>query len=221
MFVKVCGTTSEEDALLAIAMGADALGFIFAPSPRQIAPGRVADIVKRLPPEILTVGVFQDEAAQRVVEIVHGTGLKAAQLSGHESAEITRWIAERVFTIKAFRAGSDAITDGLSYGARAIMIDSPSGGGSGHVFDWQLADGAPPGVPLILAGGLSPENVADAIAAVQPWGVDACTGVEASHGKKDPRKLRAFIAAAKAAGKTPAAAADADGGPYDWRLDRA
>lgn len=221
MWVKVCGTTTEEDALLAVAMGADALGFIFAPSPRQVAPGRVADIVKRLPPEILTVGVFQDEAAQRVVEIVHGTGLKAAQLSGHESADVTRWISERVYTIKAFRAGAAAIADGLSYGARAIMIDSPSGGGSGQVFDWKLADGAPPGMPLILAGGLSADNVADAIRAVQPWGVDACTGVEASYGKKDPRKLRAFVAAAKATAKPLADVGDDEDAPYDWRLDRA
>jgi phosphoribosylanthranilate isomerase len=221
VFVKVCGTTSEEDALLAVAMGADALGFIFAPSPRQVAPGRVADIVKRLPPEILTVGVFQDEAAQRVVDIVWATGLKAAQLSGHETPEVTAWIGERVYTIKAFRAGAAAIANGAAYGAKAIMIDSPSGGGSGQVFDWKLADGAPPGVPLILAGGLSADNVADAIAAVQPWGVDACTGVEASHGKKDPRKLRAFIANAKAAAPAEREPVDVDDAPYDWRLDRA
>jgi phosphoribosylanthranilate isomerase len=220
MFVKVCGTTSEEDALLAVAMGADALGFIFAPSPRQIAPGRVADILKRLPSEILTVGVFQDEAAQRVVEIVNGTGLKAAQLSGHESADVTRWVAERVYTIKAFRAGSSDIADGAAYCARAVMIDSPSGGGSGQVFDWKLADGAPPGVPLILAGGLNADNVVDAIAAVRPWGVDACTGVEASYGKKDPRKLRAFIAAAKSASPL-VEDYDVEDAPYDWRLDRA
>jgi phosphoribosylanthranilate isomerase len=218
MFVKVCGTTSEEDALLAVAMGADALGFIFAPSPRQVAPGRVADIVKRLPPEILTVGVFQDEAAQRVVEIVTHTGLKAAQLHGHESAEVTRWVAERVLTIKAFRAGERAIADGASYGARAILIDAPSPG-TGQVFDWKLADGAPPGVPLMLAGGLNAENVGEAILAVHPWGVDAVTGVEASYGKKDPRKLRAFIAAAKAAAPVAHANGDDGDGPYDWRAD--
>lgn len=218
MFVKICGTTSEEDALLAVAMGADAIGFIFAPSPRQIAPGRVADIVKRLPPEILTVGVFQDEAAQRVVEITNGSGLKAAQLSGHESVDVTRWIAERVFTIKAFRAGSAAIADGAAYGTRAIMIDSPSGGGSGQVFDWRLADGAPSGVPLILAGGLNAGNVAEAIAAVRPWGVDVATGVEKSPGMKDPRKLREFVAAVRAA--EPAVATVDSDGPYDWRMDR-
>jgi phosphoribosylanthranilate isomerase len=218
VFVKICQITSEEDALLAVAMGADALGFIFAPSPRQIAPGRVADIVKRLPPEILTVGVFQDEAAQRVLDIVGHAGLKAAQLSGHETAEVTKWVAERVFTIKAFAAGSSAIANGADYGARAIMIDSPSPG-SGQVFDWQLADGAPPGIPLILSGGLNADNITDAIHAVRPWGVDIGTGTEASPGKKDPRKLRAVIAAAKAAAPPPAEV-DADAGAYDWRLDK-
>jgi phosphoribosylanthranilate isomerase len=219
VFVKIEGITSEEDALLAIAMGADALGFVFAPSPRQIAPGRVADIVKRLPPEILTVGVFVDEAAQRVVEIIGHAGLKGAQLHGHESAEVTRWVAERVWTIKAFAAGDRAIASGADYGARAIIIDAPSPG-SGQVFDWKLADGAPPGVPLILAGGLNADNVAEAIAAVRPWGVDVCTGVEASPGKKDPRKLHAFIAAVRAA-SPDTDPIDVDGGPYDWRLDRA
>ena len=106
MFVKICGITSEEDALLAIAMGADAVGFVFAPSSRQLAPGRAADIVKRLPPEILTVGVFRDEAPERVVDIVQHAGLAAAQLHGHESAEDTRFIRERIpVVIKAFPGG--------------------------------------------------------------------------------------------------------------------
>ena len=94
MFVKICGTTSEEDALLAVAMGADAVGFIFAPSKRQIAPAIARDIAKRLPPEILTVGVFRDEAPQRVVDIVDFAGLKAAQLHGRETPDQARWITQ-------------------------------------------------------------------------------------------------------------------------------
>src|SRR5213083_945367 len=96
MFVKVCGTTNEEDALLSVAMGADAVGFVFAPSPRQIAPARAADIAKRLPPEILTVGVFRNEAPARVIQIVSGTGLKAAQLHGHETPDECREIAAKI-----------------------------------------------------------------------------------------------------------------------------
>ncbi len=196
-FVKVCGTTSEADALLAVAMGADAVGFIFAPSPRQVAAQLVRDIVRRLPPEVLTVGVFRDEAPARVVEIVNGIGLRGAQLHGHESAEQARWIGERVpFVIQAFPAGAPAVAGARDHGVSAVMIDAPTPG-SGQVFDWSLADGVPDGMRLVLAGGLSPDNVAEAIARVHPWGVDVVSGVERSPGVKDPVRVRAFVAAAK------------------------
>src|SRR5260370_16685233 len=143
MFVMACGTTSEEEALLAFALGADAVGFIFAASPRQIAPALAADIVKRLPPEILTVGVFRNETPGRVVEIVNQTGLRGAQLHGRETPEQARFVRERVpFLIQAFVAGDPALTNAASYGADAIMIDAPSPG-SGQVFDWRLAPGPP------------------------------------------------------------------------------
>ena len=217
MFVKICGTTTEEDALLAVAMGADAIGFIFAPSPRQVHPAKVSDIVKRLPPEILTVGVFRDEHPERVVEVVNQAGLKAAQLHGQESVEQSRWVRERVaITIKAFPAGSRAVDRAMEYGSDVVMLDAPSPG-SGQVFDWKLVDGVPPGARLLLAGGLTPENVTDAIGQAQPWGVDVVTGVESAPGRKDPTKLRKFIAAAKAA-----AAPRYEGeeiGPYDWQAD--
>ena len=222
MFVKICGTTSEEDALLAVAMGADAVGFVFAPSPRQVAAGLVADIVKRLPPEVLTVGVFRDESAQRVVEVVNRTGLRAAQLHGKETPEQARWIRERVpFVIQAFTAGDRAVARAADYGVDAVMVDSPQPG-SGQVFDWTLAE-APSSARLILAGGLHEGNVADAIAQVRPWGVDVVTGVEAEKGRKDPRKVRAFIAAARAAAERLDTERWAGGDPdregeepYDW-----
>jgi phosphoribosylanthranilate isomerase len=199
MFVKVCGTTSEEDALLAVAMGADAVGFIFAPSPRQVAPRLVGDIVRRLPPEILTVGVFRDELPERVVEIVQQTGLRGAQLHGHESPDQTRYVAERVpVVLKAFAAGDPSVRQARSHGAAAVLVDNPRPG-SGQVYDWSLAEDVPGGMRLMLAGGLTPDNVADAIAAVHPWGVDVATGVESEPGRKDPRKLRAFVANARAA----------------------
>jgi len=96
VFVKICGTTTEEDALLAVAMGADAVGFIFAPSPRQISPSRVHDIVRRLPPEVLTVGVFRNELPERVVEVVNSAGLRGAQLHGRETPDQARFVKERV-----------------------------------------------------------------------------------------------------------------------------
>jgi phosphoribosylanthranilate isomerase len=217
VFVKICGTTTEEDALLAVAMGADAVGFIFAPSPRQVHPGKVSDIVKRLPAEILTVGVFRDEHPERVVDIVNQAGLKAAQLHGQESPEQSRWVRERVpITIKAFPAGSRAVDRALEFGADLVMLDAPSPG-SGQVFDWRLVDGVPPGARLVLAGGLTPENVADAIAQSHPWGVDVVTGVERSPGRKDASKLRAFIAGAKAAAIPRYEGEDI--GPYDWQAD--
>jgi phosphoribosylanthranilate isomerase len=216
MFVKICGTTSEEDALLAVAMGADAVGFIFAPSPRQISPALAQDIVKRLPPEILTVGVFRNELPERVVDICTGAGLKAAQLHGREQPEQSRWVRERMrWVIQAFAAGDPAVTRAAEYGVDAVLLDNPTPG-SGEVFDWKLAGEAPTGTRLIIAGGLTPDNVGAAVAAVQPWGVDAVSGVEKVPGHKDPVKLRAFVAAARAAAAPPYEG-DEDDRPYDWQ----
>ena len=215
MFVKVCGTTSEEDALLAVAMGADAVGFIFAPSPRQVSPAAVREIVGRLPREVVTVGVFRDEAPEQVVKVVNGIGLKAAQLHGRETPAQVQWVVERVpLVINAFPAGSSAIRRAEEFGAQIVMLDAPSPG-SGQVFDWNLVDGVPPGSRLLLAGGLTPENVADAVAQAKPWGVDVCTGVEASPGHKDAVKLRAFVDAAKAT--DPVDVYEPGEGPFDWQ----
>ena len=220
VFVKICGITSEEDALLAIAMGADAIGFIFAPSQRQVRPSLVADIVKRLPAEILTIGVFRNESPARVSEIVHTTGLVGAQLHGHESPATVKAVAQSVrFVVKAFTAGSRAVRDARSYGADCILVDAPNPG-SGEIFDWSLTGEIPSGVRLMLAGGLEPGNVADAVRWVQPWAVDVSTGVESSAGKKDPVKLREFIANAKAVPlEREIRALDTGDAPYDWRTD--
>lgn len=219
MFVKICGITSEEDALLAVAMGADAVGFNFVPSsPRFLAVPRAADIAKRLPPEVLTVGIFRDEAPSRVVDLVHQAGLRAAQLHGHESAEESRWVRERVpLLIKVFPGGDPDLAKASTYGADVVMIDSASPG-SGRVFDWSLAEGAPSGLRLLLAGGLTPENVTEAIEIVRPWGVDVATGVESEPGVKDPRKVRLFIRAAQAADPGDYSGSE-DRRPFDWMLD--
>jgi phosphoribosylanthranilate isomerase len=218
MFVKICGTTSEEDALLAVAMGADAVGFVFAPSKRQIAPSIAADIIKRMPSDVVTVGVFRDESPERVVETVVSTGLRAAQLHGHEGPEQTRWIRERVpLVIQGFRAGDRAVRRARAYGADAVLLDGAAPG-SGQVFDWTLAEDVPDGVRLIVAGGLDAANVGEAIAKVHPWGVDVVTGVESRPGRKDPRKLRAFVEAARSAEAPPYEAVDEL--PYDWQEDQ-
>lgn len=220
MFVKICGITNADDALLATALGADGLGFIVAPSPRQVAPPRVEEIARQLPSGVLTVGVFRDETPSRVIEIVNRCGLKAAQLSGRESIEDTRLIRESVpAVIKAFPGGSPALSVADRYGADIVMVDSDTPG-SGRVFDWSLAEGAPGGIRLLMAGGLNPKNVATAIAKVRPWGVDVATGVEMSPGRKDPALLRAFINAAREAAPERGEAADGelDGdSPYNWQ----
>ena len=152
MFVKICGITNEDDGLLAVALGADAVGFIFAPSPRQLQPVRSRDIARRLPPEVLTIGVFRDESRQRVVDMVNQVGLKCAQLHGHESAADTLWVREHVpFVIKTFVAGDPRLDHFDAYGADVALIDSQTPG-SGRVFDWSLAEGAPQHRRVLLAG---------------------------------------------------------------------
>jgi phosphoribosylanthranilate isomerase len=199
VMVKICGITTEADALLAVGMGAAAVGFVFAPSPRQMRPGEVADIVKRLPHETMTVGVFRDEAPKRVIEIVNQIGLHAAQLHGVESIEDTHWISQRVGrTIKAFPAGHRNIGRFEEYGAQFLLIDGANPG-SGELFDWRLAEGVVDPDRLIVSGGLDATNVGHAIARLRPWGVDVSSGVESSPGTKDPGKLRDFIAAVRQA----------------------
>jgi phosphoribosylanthranilate isomerase len=229
VFVKICGITNDEDALLAVALGADALGFMFVSgSPRQVSPDDVRSIVKRLPPGTTTVGVFRDERPERVVETITTVGLTGAQLHGREPASEVRWVRERLaLVIQAFSAGDPAIAAAADGGADIVMLDAAEPG-SGRVFDWKLAEGPRGNTRLLLAGGLTSDNVTDAIQRVRPWGVDVSTGVETEprSGRKDARRLRAFIEAARRAGDELAAdgwepTVDADGrtGAYDWQVD--
>jgi phosphoribosylanthranilate isomerase len=223
LFVKICGITSEADALLAVSLGASAVGFIFAPSPRQVSVHLAGDIAKRLPEEVLTVGVFRNEAPQRVVEAVHMAGLGAAQLHGQETAEETQWVRARLpVVIKAFRAGERAIGRFLEFGADYLMVDGENPG-SGEVFDWRLAEGVVDNHRLIVSGGLRPDNVAQAVAHLRPGGVDVSTGVESAPGRKNPLLVRDFIVNARQADLDAAARDELDGDrggddePYDWR----
>ncbi|MFM8868457.1 MAG: phosphoribosylanthranilate isomerase [Ilumatobacteraceae bacterium] len=200
MFVKICGITSESDALLATAMGADALGFVFATSSRQVSVQIVQDIVKRLPPEVITIGVFRNEHPTRVIDIVNAARLHGAQLHGSETPSMVREVGEQVkLVFKAVVAGSKEAFAAQDFSADAILLDSQNPG-SGVAFDWSLADDLPRGTRVVLSGGLTPDNVESAIGAVRPWGVDVSTGVEESPGRKDAVKVRRFIAAARRAG---------------------
>ncbi len=194
VFVKICGITNADDALLAAGMGADAIGMIFAASSRRVTRSRAHDIIRRLPADIFTVGVFRDENRERVIEIANGIGLKAVQLHGKESPADTQWIAERVpgGVIRALPIDSPMLDHIDDFGPVRLLVDSPAPG-SGETFDWDLLDTIPSHKDFILAGGLDPNNVLEAIDQVRPWGVDVASGVEASPGMKDTSKTLRFI----------------------------
>ena len=221
MFIKICGITNEQDALLAIALGADALGFIFAPSPRQVAPQRVREIVRRLPQSVLTVGVFRDEHPQRVIDTVREAGVVGAQLHGHESAaNVAEVMVDIKWVVKAVVAGSIEAQNADDYLTDLILVDSPNPG-AGSTYDHDLVSQIPKSVRVLLAGGLTAENVATAITQVAPWGVDVSSGVEKSHGYKDPIKLRRFIENARAAFEDLEQVSDVadtsrDNQPFNW-----
>ena len=218
MFVKICGITNEDDALLSVAMGADAVGFIFAPSTRQVAPQKVYDITRRLPAEILTVGVFRNEHPSRVIELAHRAGVKAVQLHGRETREQTVELAGHFrWVIKAFGADDENLPTADTYGTDMILLDAPSPG-SGKVFDWSVAGDAPDSLKLILAGGLTPENVDAAVQEVRPWGVDVASGVEKVPGKKDAMKVKRFVENAKAHAPEQYRGDD-EAMPYDWDFE--
>ena len=196
--IKICGITNKEDALAAAHLGADALGFIFAPSPRKISAERAREIIKALPPFIKTVGVFVDEDPERVSTIAAMCGLDVLQLHGSESIDYCSSFDRRV--IKAVRLRSRDDLENLSKYVNvvdALLLDTyvPNKlGGTGITFDWKLAVEARRYGRIILAGGLNPENVAAAISMVKPYAVDASSGLEQSPGVKDHEKMAQFIA---------------------------
>ncbi len=217
-FIKICGVTNEADALLAVGLGADAIGLIFAPSPRQISQATASDVVRRLPPETLVIGVFRDEAPKRVVDIANHLGLRGVQLHGHESTSDVQYISERVaLVIKALPATSDDINSFAESGADLLLVDGPNPG-SGEVFDWRLAEGVANSHRLLVSGGLNAENVHGAIEQLHPFGVDVATGVEMAPGVKDPRKMKAFIDAVREYDDVLdfSEAGEPEDGPFDW-----
>ena len=196
--VKICGITNLEDAQLAVELGADALGFNFyKKSPRYIEPSRAKLIIEELPPLVSTVGIFADEfSPERISSIAHAVGLDAVQLHGSESPEYVKKVDE-LRVIKAFRVDGNFDLALLSlYSAGAYLLDSydpENAGGTGRVFDWEIAIAAKAYGRIILAGGLKAENIVDAIGRVRPYAVDICSGVESVPGKKDHLKMTALF----------------------------
>jgi phosphoribosylanthranilate isomerase len=198
--VKICGITNLDDALAAIDAGADALGFVFfEKSPRHVNPMQASAIIAKLPPFVQTVGLFVNEEAELVNWTADFCGLDIVQLHGDEEPEYCPEIRRRV--IKAFRVKDAASLVSLRrYNVAGILLDawSPAApGGTGETFNWDLAREAAAGGRLILAGGLTPDNVRQAVEQVLPYSVDVSSGVEAAPGKKDSEKVREFIRNAK------------------------
>ncbi len=196
--VKVCGITRPEDAMAGVEEGVDALGFVFyAKSPRYITPEKAKSIITLLPPFVVAVGVFVNETASRIHRIIRACGIHAVQLHGEESAEFCQGLETKV--IKAFRVNSAAhdLSPTLAeYAVDAILLDAYVGdipGGTGKTFPWEKAAEVKGHGPLILAGGLTPDNVGDAISCVHPYAVDVSSGVEVRLGCKDRVRIRDFV----------------------------
>jgi len=194
--VKVCGITRLEDARRAVDLGADALGFIFHPgSPRCISPEKAAEIIGRLPPFVACVGVFVNTSARRVRSVVRACRLSAVQFHGEESPDYCGGFPVKV--IKGFRVKGSRLPAGISrYAVDALLLDTFRAGvpgGTGRVFDWDVARRAARYGRIILAGGLTPGNVREAVETVRPFAVDVASGVESSPGKKDPALLAEFF----------------------------
>jgi len=231
--VKICGITNVEDALLACELGADAIGLNFyEKSPRCISPFAASKILGKLAPFVAPIGIFVNWQAAPVTTLVKALSLAAAQLHGDEPPKLVSEIAKKVSVIKALHVGKGNTFPAFAKyrGAAAFLLDaSHSGqyGGTGHATDWNLASTAAKSHRILLAGGLTPENVAEAILAVRPYAVDVTSGVEAKPGKKDPAKLRAFFDAVNQANQSLDLANraiqvgrfDDDPFPGTWELD--
>lgn len=217
MWIKICGNTNLEDALLAVNCGADAVGFVFAPSPRQVTAQQVNAITSKLPKTIERYGVFVDAAFDEVAATVREAGLTGVQLHSDSDRSLPLRFREHFSQVPG-RLGilqvvhyDEHFDDNLSmlardHGIDAVLVDSQTAaakGGTGISYDWQGARSsffrAAPHVRLIAAGGLRAENVTEAIYTLQPWGVDVCSGVEAAPGRKDAARMREFIQQARTA----------------------
>jgi phosphoribosylanthranilate isomerase len=204
MIIKICGITRKEDALAAVDAGADMLGFVFwKKSKRYVEPVRVRDIINELPPSVKKVGVFVDENEKAVWDLAEDLGLDALQFHGNETAPYCALFKDLFKVIKAFRVKDrESLIPIHNYQTDYYMLDTyteAAPGGTGTAFDWKVIKDFEFLKPVILSGGLTPENVARAIREVSPFGVDVSSGVESSPGKKDAELIRRFITNARKA----------------------
>lgn len=201
--VKVCGLTRVEDALECVAAGVDAIGLVFHPGgPRYLDDARAREVCRAIPAAVTAVGVFVNEPFDGIMRRVERCGLAAVQLHGQEPPELLAALRARgMRVIKAlFTAGKPALADACQYPASAFLVERGAGaypGGGGHAWDWREARGLARNFPLLLAGGLSPNNVGQAIRLAAPDAVDVSSGVESAPGRKDPGRVRAFLEAVR------------------------
>lgn len=196
--MKICGITCLEDALAAVRHGTDALGFVFAPSVRQVTPEAARSIIGRLPALVTIVGVFVDAPPGWIMEVRRFCGLDAIQLHGDETEETVRLLRPRVIKVVHPEGNGSVQYDG--YAGATLLLDAltpEARGGTGRTFDWNLAVETARKRRIILAGGLTPDNVLHAVRKVQPYGVDVSSGVEIGPGRKDHAKIESFIRRAK------------------------
>ena len=213
IWVKICGNTLLEDAWLAAEAGADAVGFVFAPSPRRVTTEQVAAITPRLPDAIEKIGVFVDATLGEIESAVRACGLTGVQLHSEAGPDLPARLRERLGSglriLRVVHFGAEAAEQVAALAGDpdidALLVDSRTAtavGGTGIVFDWESARDTlfqTQEKRLVAAGGLTPDNVAEAIATLNPWGVDVASGVEAAPGRKDPDKVRVFVSKARAA----------------------
>ena len=201
--IKICGITSAEDAAVAVAAGVDAIGVIFAPSPRQVTVAQAAAALASVPLPVARIGVFVDASAEEIAAAVSACGLTAVQFSGEESPELCDEVPVPV--IKALRVGTDfdvSEAEPFRDHAAALLLDTlvaGKAGGTSQTFDWQSVGEVLGGVPLFVAGGLRPSNVRECISTLHPFAVDVSSGVESAPGNKDHQKVIEFCAAVRAA----------------------
>ncbi|MCB2189219.1 MAG: phosphoribosylanthranilate isomerase [Deltaproteobacteria bacterium] len=198
--VKICGLTNLADALVAVAAGADALGFVLAESPRRVSPEVVREIVAALPPLVTTVGVFVRETPAEAARLRDELGLTAMQLHGAARPGELAGLGGPARVLRVCRVGRDPLPGPADWPGATVLLDTyqpGQAGGTGQSFDWGLARELAAQRPVILAGGLGPHNVQMAISAARPYAVDVASGVEAEPGKKDHDKLREFLRRAK------------------------
>ncbi|MEU4211711.1 phosphoribosylanthranilate isomerase [Streptomyces sp. NPDC026206] len=202
LFIKICGLRTARDVDAAVTAGADAIGFVFARSPRRVEAAVARELAERVPPHLLTVGVFRDQPLEEVAALAAAAGLRAVQLHGGESPAYYPALRDQGYTLLRATAPDPRRPERCgAQGEHLLLLDAPAPG-SGQAWDWTDPRFVPPAGRWILAGGLDAGNVGRAVREVSPWGVDVSSGVESSRGVKDAALITAFVAAARGADGT-------------------